>query len=163
MTIQSAATSVAPSLVSGTVVAVAFNPIDRALYLCVPSRMAQPIFFASHADAYRLSSPTPPSPLCRRSVKEKRPLFIWENFRCISKVFCYHPTQLAAGLRFKVLQVLRGSGGDSPRIRFLGHPRHSGACRIISSGSYFCIRDFADRYTALGRGGLANVFPIFFS
>lgn len=82
---QSLVASVAPSLVSGAVVAVAFNPIDRALYL---------------------------------SVKEKRPLFISENFRS--------PFQGFASVAW---------------------------FRIISSGSYFCVRDAADSLVTLGRGG----------
>ena len=43
-------------------------------------------------------------------------------------------------------------------IRFLTDVRYTGALRIISGGSYFCIRDVADKYIALGRGGQPTFF-----
>jgi hypothetical protein len=69
--------SVAPSLVSGTVVAVTFNPIDRALYLC---RSPSPESPGVSSLSKFLTLPHPP--IMRSSVKEKRPLFVLDNFKC---------------------------------------------------------------------------------
>jgi hypothetical protein len=69
---QSPWASVFPSLVSGTVVAVAFNPIDRALYL-----------YSNPLPSTSCHMHHPFSTTNCSSVKEKRPLFVLENFKCV--------------------------------------------------------------------------------